>query len=213
MKFIGWLGTVSMVFVFLLLSAPVILKAKKASERTEAINNIKQISTMLIEFDSEYGTFPDASTVTDVRDTTSSTLTLDDSSSNKLFRQLLLGRKDSSEKPFYAEIPGSRRPDDIFNTDATALRKGECGFAYIVGQHGSGDPDIPVVMTEMLPGKPLFSTKNKFVGKAVVLRLDSSATSLQIDPSGHALAPKGGDLLAPSQPYWKGKAPNIKWQE
>lgn len=213
MNLIWWLGVISIGFLFLLMSAPVVLMAKKATARTEAINNMKQIGAMLIEFDTEYGSYPDASTVTEVRKITSTVLTLDDSSSNKLFRQLLVYQKGSSEKPFFAKIDGSRKPDDAFGTDATALQKGECGFAYITGLNSSGEPAAPVVMSEMLRGRPLFEAGNEFLGKAIVLRLDNSATALQIDPGGRVIAGSGGDLLDPSQPYWKGKAPNIKWQE
>ncbi|MEK7949485.1 DUF4190 domain-containing protein [Luteolibacter soli] len=40
------------------LAAPVILKQRKAADRVEAINNVKQLHLALIDFDNDYGTFP-----------------------------------------------------------------------------------------------------------------------------------------------------------
>ena len=215
MNWIWWLGGLLIgVPLLLFLSAPVILRAHKAAERAEALNNMKQIGMMLFEFDAEYGQFPDAATIPAVKAATSTPLTLDDKSSNQLFRQLLTDRRGVSEKPFYAQIPGSRRPDDVFNTDATALQKGECAFAYVAGLSTSSEPSTPIVMTAMIPGQPLFDTTTKWGKKGLVLRLDLSTTPMQIDHGGRVL--NGGptrDLLDPAQPYWKGKAPDLKWQE
>ena len=44
------------------LSSPVIIRAKRKADQTEAVNNIRQIGISLNEFETEYGSFPDAST-------------------------------------------------------------------------------------------------------------------------------------------------------
>jgi hypothetical protein len=208
---IWWLGGVSIGIPFLL-SVPLFLKARKASERAEALNNIRQIGMCLFEFESDYGRFPDASTIAEVQRRTSTPLTLTDTSSNQLFRQLLAtGLK--SEKPFYAGIRGGRRPDDVFHSDSTALQKGECGFSYIAGLHTGWDPETPLVLTPMKRGTKTFDTPGNWGEKAVVLRLDNSANVLQIDAKGRALTTGSRDLFDPSQPWWKGKAPDLKWHE
>jgi hypothetical protein len=210
---IWWLGGFSIgIPVLFLLSAPVFLKARKASERTEALNNIRQIGMCLFEFESDYGRFPDASTIAEVQRRTSTPLTLTDTSSNQLFRQLLAtGLK--SEKPFYAGIRGGRRPDDVFHSDSTALQKGECGFSYIAGLHTGWEPETPLVLTPMKRGTKTFDTPRKWGERAVVLRLDNSASFFHVDAKGRALATVGRDLFDPSQPFWKGKAPDLKWHE
>lgn len=212
MRMIWWLGGFSIgIPLLLLLSAPVFLKARKASERTEALNNIRQIGMCLFEFESDYGRFPDASTIAEVQRRTSTPLTLTDTSSNQLFRQLLAtGLK--SEKPFYAKIPGSRRPDDRFQTNSTALEKGECGFAYVAGLHSSMDIETPVIFTEVKRGTLRFNPKNKFGEKAVVLRIDNSARADYVHRSGEVMI-HGRNIFDPSQPFWKGKAPDLKWHE
>ncbi len=68
-----------------------ILKQRKAADRTEAINNIKQIGAMLLEFDTEYGNFPDNETAQDVKDATGTDLTFGGTFSNDYFRQMLAG--------------------------------------------------------------------------------------------------------------------------
>ncbi len=198
----------------LLLLAPFVLKSAPAAPRTEALSDIKQISTMLFEFDSEYGTFPSADTIDSVKDETKTTLTLGSSSSNQLFRQLLVSTSGiKSERPFWVKTGFfNRRPDDIFNTDTTALAKGECVFAYVAGLNSSGDPQTPVVMTPLISGKQEFDP-GPFKGYAVILRLDNSAVPYPIDKNGHVILSNGMDIFDPRQPFWHGKAPDVKWPE
>ncbi len=49
------------------ISQPVILRSKKAPDRTQTINNIKQVGAMLLEFDADYGKFPDDETALEVK--------------------------------------------------------------------------------------------------------------------------------------------------
>jgi type II secretory pathway pseudopilin PulG len=205
------IGIGSIVVLLLMgLFAPVVLKSRKASDRTEAINNIKQIGLALQEFDSTYGCFPDASTVARVKADTKTPLTLGTASSNQLFRQLIATGLNS-EKPFYAKLKGARRSDDLFTDDAHALAPGECSFAYVAGLSSSMDPDTPVVMTPMIPGTTQFDTKI-YAGKAVILKLDNSASAIPINSSGHAVL-NHMNLFDPRQPFWHGKVPDLKWPE
>jgi hypothetical protein len=214
MKLIWWLGGISVAFPVLFgLLAPLFLKARRASERTEALNNIRQVGMALFEFDADYGRFPDASTIAEVKRRTSTPLTLTAASSNQLFRQLLVtGVK--TEWPFYARIPGSRKPDDVFHSDVRALGKGECGFSYVAGLSSSSDPATPVVMTPMNRGTKTFDLKAKFGERAIVLRPDNSASAHVVrTTTSQAIATNGRDIFDPAQPYWHGKAPDLKWHE
>ncbi|WP_052573500.1 prepilin-type N-terminal cleavage/methylation domain-containing protein [Haloferula sp. BvORR071] len=170
------------------LSAPVILKQRKAADRTEALNNIKQISTMLFEFDSEYGNFPDNETADSVKEATGTELQFGGTFSNDYFRQLLAGGGGKSEKPFWcktAQSPKKNATDD-FSTQAKALEAGEVGFSYIMasqtkGQSSSGEPNRPVIVTPSYKFQPDWTfDPEPYAGKAVILRLDNSATPMQI---------------------------------
>ncbi len=206
MNGILWVGGVS---ILCLLMAPVIFRKRGPHPRTEIINNAKQVGLALFEFDSEYGRFPDSSTIPAVRAATSTTMALGSSSSNDFFRQLIAtGLK--SEKVFWAETANSpRKGDDVLG--AKALEKGECGFTYIAGLTSSGDPYAPVLMAPVIPGTWKFDPM-PYKGKAVVLCLDSSARFLPIDKNGDVIV-NGMNLFDPRQSYWEGKAPDIKWPE
>jgi len=183
----------------------------RVRERTEAINNSRQIFACLMQFEADYGKFPDASTATPVKDKTKTTLTLDSGTSNALFRQIIVSGVPS-EKPFWAKTAISpMRPDDYFGSDATALASGECGFAYIAGLSSKVDPGTPLVMTSLLLGQLKFD-RDTFQGDAILLRADGSVTALPIAADGRVLI-GGLDIFDPKQPFWGGKAPEVKWPE
>jgi len=211
MTLIYWIGGLSILGLMLMFAgAPLLLRSKVSADRTEALNNIRQIGLALSDFEMDYGTFPAAATIPDVKATTSTSLTLDDSSSNKLFRQLIAsGLK--SEKPFYARAPGCRRPDNIFNSEATALCKGECAFSYVVDLNSSVNPSLPLVMTPMAWGTRSFYRPKHFGDKAIILHVDYSATVMQVRPDGAVTL--GGGLTLFDPKVWGGVKPDLRWQE
>lgn len=203
--------------LFLLLvwmTTPVVIRAKKKSDLTEAVSNLRQIGLALFEFDADYGRFPDSSTAIDVKDATLTSLALGTTSSNDYFRQLIASEICQKEFIFYARTPTSKKPDNVFD-GSNALEKGECAFAYIAGLSWNSMTETPVVVLPLVPGKKLFDTKvsqRYYDGKAVILRVDNRVIVLPIDKSGHVWL-NGKDLFDPSQPFWGGKAPDVKWPE
>ncbi|MEK7951236.1 hypothetical protein WKV53_12035 [Luteolibacter sp. Y139] len=192
------------------LTATVIHRPKGPAYRTEAINNIKQVNLELIDFDNDYGSFPNASTIPAVKAATATTLSLGTSSSNDLLRQLIATSTYKSEKIFWAKTAGTpRKGNDVLGADA--LKKGECAFTYIAGLSTSSDPNAPVLLVPVIPGTWKFDPK-PFNGKAVVLRIDGSARPETIDKNGDVII-GGMNIFDPRQPYWGGKAPDIKWPE
>ncbi len=167
------------------------------------------IGQVFLEFEIEYGKYPDATTAALVKAKTGSTWTLNDATSNDLFQQLIVSKIYESEEMFYVETPRIKKPDNHFATESEALAAGECGFAYIAGLSSKEDPNTPVCVAPLEPGKLTFD-RNGIDGKAIILRVDQSAIALPIDRSGHAIL-NGMDLFDPRQPFWHGKAPNVKW--
>ena len=210
MKGILWLGAVSIVFLVLsLLVLPLIFRPRVHHPEPEAMSNVRQSGLYPFAFEEEYGRFPDATTIPAVQAATGTTLALGNSSSNDLFRQLLatVGR---SEKIFWAKTATTpKKPNDILG--ANALIPGECAFTYIAGLTSAGDPETPVLMAPVLRGTLKFDPK-PFDGKAVVLFVDGSATRLPIDKNGDVIL-NGMNLFDPRQPFWRGKAPDIKYPE
>lgn len=181
------------------LSAPMILRQQKAAARTEAISNSKQIGLALLEFDQEFGSFPDRDTSVEVASATGSSLNLSGNTSNDYFRQLIAyGIK--SEDIFFAKTNYTRKPDKVLST-SKALEPGEVGFGYImidgnIGQSSSGDSGRPVIATPLLDAKSDWTFDiNPFGGKAVVLRLDNSADAPLIRASDNKVNVGGGKTL------------------
>lgn len=71
------------------------------------------------------------------------------------------------------------------------------------------NPSTPIAFGPVIPATRTLDVKT-FGGKAVVLKLDSSVSSLPIDSAGKIIY-NGMDLLDPRQPIWHGKAPDVKW--
>ncbi|HEY1122346.1 MAG TPA: hypothetical protein VGE67_12130 [Haloferula sp.] len=213
MKRIFATGGLSIVGLTLLglVSLTGIFKKRPPHVRSEAINNAKQLHLALLNFDNEFGRFPDTSTIADVNAFASRSITYGTSSSNEFLRQLV-GAGIRSERIFWAESAISpRRPDDkILGTHA--LEKGECGFAYVAGLASSSDPGIPILMAPVDASHRRFERRSSYEDKAVVLFVDGSWKVLPIDRYGN-IQFNGMNILDPRQPFWKGKAPDIKWPE
>lgn len=204
---LGLLGFVALLFI------PLDSRGKRNPDRTQAISNARQLGMALFEFESDYGHFPEASTAQAVTDRNSSSWSLGDRSSNELFRQLMVAKIVPSEEIFYARFPGTKRPDGKQTAEADAIAAGECGFAYILGASTRWGPNSrPIAVAPLIPGTLKFDRK-PFDGRAVVLRCDNSVQSYQLRGDGTAVAPGGMDLFDPSQPYWGGKTPEVKWPE
>jgi hypothetical protein len=205
-----WIVGILAVAVFGLFNQPRSRGRRGGHFQPEAVTNARQIGMALFEFETEYGKFPDASTIEKVREKTGTDMSLGTKSSNDFFRQLLATEIEQRESVFYARISDTQRADGVF-TGTKALEKGECGFTYLLGASSQSNPKRPLVITPMIPGTDRFDPK-RFDGKAVVLRMDNSVTSLTIDKDGHCLL-DGRNLMDPQHPIWQGNAPTIAWPE
>jgi type II secretory pathway pseudopilin PulG len=182
-----WIGVIVILAALLAMLLPATMKSSKASERTEALNNIRQLGTALFEFDRDYGSLPDDKTALDViKKYPDTKMKLRGDFSNDYFRQLIAnGLK--TEKPFWCKTSFSpKKPDDVFDPPAKALEAGEVGFSYVMrtqtdGQSSSGDPNRPVVIAPSYEGRTDWTFDPKpYHEKAIVLRLDNSATAMQV---------------------------------
>lgn len=181
---------------------PVVLKQKKAADRTKALSNIKQLGAMLIEFDTEYGRFPDDGTAREVKEQTKTDFTLTGQFSNDYFRQMVTGGGGKSEKPFWCKTPHTfRKVDDDFSTPAKCLEAGEVGYSYIMasptqGQKASEEPSRPVIVAPPYQFRADWTfDPEPYAGKVVVLRLDNSATAMQIREDNRKVSTNSGKTL------------------
>lgn len=170
------------------LTAPMVIRQRKKADQTEAVNNAKQIGLAMFEFENAYGTFPDATTATQVTTNTGTTLTFAGGKSNDFFRQLIAAEISQSEAMFYAKTNYTKKPDNVYNTQTTALAAGEVGFGYIMNGttafSTAGNPSRAIVAAP-LAGTTTPATDGTFDvdmydSKAVVLRIDNSVQSLNV---------------------------------
>ena len=192
------------------LIAPLMIRQSKCRGQTEEVNNARQIGLALYEFEAKYGKFPDATTIAAVRSKSGSALPLGTKSSNDFFRQLMAGGIAQSEAMFYTKGQSTRKPDGLMD-GSNALAKGECGFSYLLGLSSKGNPSRPIIVAPLIPGTDRFDPK-PFKGKAVLLKMDNSVTSLPIDKNGHVIV-VGKNLFDPTNSIWDGKPPTIVWPE
>ncbi|MEO5914019.1 MAG: hypothetical protein ABIS50_07275 [Luteolibacter sp.] len=184
-------------------------RQRKKANQTSAVCSLMGIGMCLFEFESEYGRFPDTMTAMELKRKTGSSLTLSDKTSNDVFVQMLVSGVATTESMFSGCAGGIWKPDGNWSSDATALAHGETGFAYVSGLSSKGNPSIPIVFGPIIPGTKTLDVK-AFDGKAVILKLDNSVTSVPIDASGKIMY-LGQDLLDPGNPIWNGKAPDVRW--
>ena len=181
------------------LSAPMILRQQKAAARTEAISNAKQVGLALLEFDQEYGSFPDNDTAEEVAASTGTDLNLSGDTSNDYFRQLI-AYGIQSEDIFFTKTAYTRKPDNVINA-SNALEAGEVGFGYVMldattAQNTSGNPGRPVLVTPLLDASTQWEfDADPYGDKAVILRLDNSAKALQVRDSDKNVTVGGGKTL------------------
>jgi prepilin-type N-terminal cleavage/methylation domain-containing protein len=166
------------------LTAPMVIRQRKKADQTEAVNNARQIGVALFEFETEYGSFPDAATATAVQAATDTELVAGNTANDR-FRQMVRAGIAQSEPMFYAKTSYTKKPDGITVGDK-ALERGEVGFGIMVKSDdtalsAANNPSAPIVMTPFATGL----TGEKFDydvydGKAVILKLDNSVTSLPV---------------------------------
>lgn len=181
------------------IATPMILNARKAGDRTQAVSNAKQLGLALIEFDTEFGSFPDNITAQEVQEVTQSPIQpLLGAFSNDFFRQLL-AYGIQSEEIFYAKTTYTRKPDNVILNNQ-ALEPGEVGFGYVmprpqVGMSTAGNPGLPVAVAPLVQGGQWTFERDTYANKAVILRLDNSVSSPLIRESDNRVSVGGGNTL------------------
>ena len=189
----AWLVLIAIILVVTFVSWPMLMRQKKAADRTRAIGNLKQIGLALLEFDHEFGRFPDGTTVEKVKRIPGMDQDLSGQSSNALFRQLIaFGIK--SEAIFYCVHPEGIHEGDGDFSRGRALEAGEVGYSYVAGLNTGMNPGISVAMTPMKIGTEMFWAE-PYGGKAAILRLDNSVEAPPIGSDGRVSVGDGKRLF------------------
>ena len=183
----------------------------RGHDRSGSISNAKQIGFALDMFNEEFIKYPSPSSASEVKEANpDEQLNLSGNSSNAIFRQFFATGITESEQIFYVKIKNAIRPDGNISP-GEALKKGEVGFSYISGLSSKDNPLTPIVVTPLIPGTTKFDPK-PFDGKAIVLHINNSVRTYDINKDGH-IYDKDGDILSPNHPIWNGKTPTIHYPE
>ena len=187
-----------------LLTWPMIARERTKAWQTSAISSLRGIGFAMFEFETAYGSFPDSVTAPLVTARSKSHLDLSGNAANDYFRQLLAANVITYETVFHAVTAFSKKPDNRFDSTETALAPGEVGFGDLMNGKSAlaskGNPARPLACAPLAyDGKTVSDRRfdpSMYDGKAVILRIDNSVTSLFIDPGTGSLRLKQGrDLL------------------
>lgn len=181
------------------------------AHREETFRCMRSLSLALFGFEDEYGSYPNQNTAVIItKNDPSHGYDLSGNSSNAHFRQLFAAGITEAEMLFYAKIKNAIKPDGNLS-HGEALKKGECGLAYISGLSSTDKPNTPIVLTPIIPGTNKFDPR-PFNGKALVLSIDYAVSTYEIQKDG-TIHDKDGNLLSPDHPIWNGKTPTIHYPE
>ncbi len=186
------------------LTAPMVIRQRKKADQTEAVNNARQVGIAMLEFETEYGSYPDDATAAKVATATGNTA-ITGTTANKKFQQMISAGIANSETMFYCKTSFTAKPDGVMGNApdfAKACEAGEAGFAYIAdgtnGLTSAGNPSRPIIAAPIIKGATDGTfDKDFYDGKAVILKMDSSVTSLNISLTDKKVQNGGTDLLAP----------------
>lgn len=203
-------------FVAVFFTAPSTVKYRNNADFANVIRNARQIGLALLKFETTYGSFPSEATIPIVKAAhPKTTISFGTASANDFFRQLIVDGEPTLEAIFYAPAPWTKPPDHLVER-GTALVRGECAFSYITGlESSSATPDRPVAVFPLVKGEKKFDhglSRKFFTGRGFVLTADNTVRFYSVDESGRVWI-KGKDFFDPSQPFWYGKAPDVKWPE
>lgn len=181
--------------------------AKIKELTTRMVNNARQIGIAFFEFETEYGSFPNEETAAAVKAATGTEADVKAATANDCFFQLIAANIMNTDSVFSMEVPEkgkAMKAESLINLE-------KCSFSYLSGTNASGNPNRPLAVFPMIPGTGLFDRK-LLGGKAIVLKLDNSVTSVPIAQDGTAIM-NDMDIFDPAQPFWDGKVPPIRWPE
>lgn len=185
------LVVIAIIAVLAGIGTPLILRARKAGDRTEAANNAKALAGGLNLFRDEEGSYPSLLTREGFIEDGVDNLPDEDTGANHYLAQLVVGNYIDSEKYFYAPgVQGVKKGDDL-KKKGKLLDKSENGFAYIMGENDlplSDDISItPIVIAPLKKAgeNPIFDP-SPYDGKYVYGAIDGSSQTGDISDKGIA---------------------------
>lgn len=177
------------------LTAPMVIRQRKKADQTEAVNNIRQIGFAMLEFDSDYGSYPGTTSLAQLD--TGPVVGSVGGNSNGYFQMFFQAGLTSSEAMFFCKAKRTSKPDGVIATQTDCLKAGEVGFGYCVdtgneGYNSAGNPARPLIMAPLSLGATSATfDPDPFDKNAVLLRGDNSVSSLKINATSFFVSQGG----------------------
>lgn len=197
MKHVLWF--LILVVVFLVVMAPVAIENRNKMDRSQAMNNCRPIYLVLMDFESDMGSFPE-----DVVASTSELYAFRGETSNDYLGQLIAGGYVKSEAIFWTTDMKSAAgpPDDVISPSSRILEKNECGFSYVMlevngtrrGLSTDDNGGMPILVTPLVDPTGVCNPKT-YANQAVYLRVDGSVVSERLRSSDQKIPLQRGGTL------------------
>lgn len=169
-----------------------------------ATSNSKQVYITLLDFEADYGHFPDDASAAKAAALNGFV----GSYSNDYLGQLIAGGYTKSEEIFYAKDQRfKKRYDDVISPPLRILEKHECGFSYVMveengkrrGLTTEDNGGIPVLVAPLV-NEWGSCEKISYNMRGVYLRVDGSARQERLSPSDQKIKLGGGKTLFDTGP-------------
>ena len=182
--------------------APLFIRSKRPPLAI-ATKSAFNLSVAMLEFQMEYGSFPDDETAKLVGPKCPYPYVLSGPHSNDYLRQLIAAGLVKSEDPFFVRgMFGREKPDNRME-NGRALEPGEVGWGYVMDGNKAISNEsyaAPLLVAPLMPDGPPGTCNPKLFNKhAPVICVDGSVKDLWISPDGH-LRIKDGKLLLETGP-------------
>lgn len=201
------LVVIAIIVALAALATPAIMKQRKKADMVQAVSNAKNIHLIMLDFEGDFGSFPDSTTAQE----SSNAQAFTGNASNILLGQLIAEGYVKSEDIFYAKggnPAGNKKPDNVITpiSTSTILKAGECGFAYTLVTGGnstkqgeralstSDNGAIPLLATPVASSQGTFKTE-PFDERGVYVRIDGAARSERINSTDQQIKLGGGKTL------------------
>ena len=197
------LVVIAIIVALAAMATPAIFKALKRAAMAENVSNARQVKMFMEIFASDNdGVYPSEGSA-EFYQTGSAT-------SNDLFKQLFASGSTNSEKIFWvkgSKLCDPKIADDVFSlngvfSESRCLEPGENGWAMVEDQTNTDNPARPLIFDSPPTGTGRIFDSELWDMKVVVVSIDGSARTRNLNPNFELLDGDNKELLTTASEVW-----------
>ena len=198
------LVVIAIIVALAAMATPAIFKALKRAAMAENVSNARQVKMFMEIFASDNdGVYPSEDSA-DFYEIAAST------TSNDLFKQLFASGSTNSEKIFWvkgSKLCDPKIADDVFSlngvfNESRCLEPGENGWAMVEDQTNTDNPARPLIFDSPPTGTGRIFDGELWDMKVVVVSIDGSARTRNLNPNFELLDGDNKELLTTASEIW-----------